>query len=121
MKSLGSNPSAPGIGMISFRQLASHFKMFVHQLDSLGGGCQQRSVVEKTRSVKKDRVLTKLEKMTLFEEEDVMQFSTHKRPLQKVWDFFFFLHIFAGERKCNELQQEEFRATDALKKIVLDG
>lgn len=34
---------------------------------------------------------------------------------------FFFLHIFAGEKKCNELQQEEFKATDALKKIVLDG
>lgn len=37
---------------------------------------------------KRQRVLPKLEKMTLLEEEDVMQSATHKRPLQKVWDFF---------------------------------
>lgn len=69
---------------------------------------------------KKQRVLPKLEKITLLGEEDVMRSSIYNRQLEKLWDFFS-SYFFSGERKCNELQQEEFKTTEALRKIVLDG
>lgn len=70
---------------------------------------------------KRQRVVPKLEKMTVVEEEDVRHSLQHIKGHCKKYGVCFFFHICAGERKCNELQQEEFKATDALKQIVLDG
>lgn len=88
--------------------------MFVHQLGRVWEGG-----ANKGQWSRKQDVWEKTESTAWARENDIgwgggcdAQSSTHIKTLQKVWDFFFF-HIYAGER--NELQQEEFKATDALK------